>query len=85
MTDQTMPQKELTTSWLWRAGEGVNGLKINADKHLLEWYDDLGCACGDSSMTQSYDEYFQRGPAFSSLPDDVKEEVDQSLATLTQS
>jgi hypothetical protein len=63
----------------------VNGLKINRDKGLLEWYDDLGCACGDSTTTQTYQEYAQRGPAFSSMPEDVQAEVEQSLAALTQS
>jgi hypothetical protein len=80
-----MSQPNLTTSWLWKAGEGVNGVKIDADRQQLDWYDDIGCACGDSTLSQTYDDYFQRGPAFSSIPDDVRAEVDQSLETLQQS
>ena len=77
-----MTQKELTTSWLWQAGDGVNGLKIDADQGLMQWYDNFGCACGDSTATQTYEDYFKRGPTFSSMPDDVKAEVAQSLEAL---
>ena len=77
-----MTQKAPATSWLWKAGDGVNGLKIDTDDGVLEWFDNFGCACGDSTATQTYEEYFQRGPMFPTMPDDVKVEVEQSLQAL---
>lgn len=77
-----MSDKPITTSWLWQAGEGVNGLKINTDRARIEWYDEVGCACGDSTITQTYHEFRTQGPTFSSIPDDVQAEVEASLAAL---
>lgn len=77
-----MADQPITTSWLWQAGDGVNGLKINQDRKLVEWYDSLGCACGDSSVTQTYTEFLQQGPNFPGLPDDVKAEIETSLKAL---
>jgi hypothetical protein len=77
-----MAEQSINTSWLWQAGDGINGLKINQERSLLEWYDSIGCACGDSTDTQSYAEFLAQGPKFSSIPDDVAAEVQESLAAL---
>ncbi|HEX2622279.1 MAG TPA: hypothetical protein VHL11_19105, partial [Phototrophicaceae bacterium] len=62
--------------------DGVNGLKINQERGIVEWYDSLGCACGDSSEVQTYSDFLKRGPNFPGLPDDVKAEIEASLIAL---
>jgi hypothetical protein len=77
-----MSDETINTSWLWQAGDGINGMKINRDRNLIEWYDSIGCACGDSTDTQSYQEYLTQGPLFPTMPEDVRAEVEQSLHAL---
>jgi hypothetical protein len=72
----------INTSWMWQAGDGINGLKINRDRKLIEWYDSIGCACGDSTDTQAYREFLTQGPKFASIPDDIEQEVRASLKAL---
>jgi hypothetical protein len=80
-----MSEKPVTTSWLWKAGEGVNGVQIDTDDRMLEWYDDIGCACGDSTAVQSFADFHARGPKFTSIPPEVADEVRASLAALEAS
>lgn len=77
-----MSDQNITLSWMWRAGEGINALKIDADKRHLEWYDEVGCACGDSSDVQTFEDFRQRGAKFSGVPDDVLAELSTSLQAL---
>lgn len=72
----------IITSWIWKAGEDVNGLKIDQENRRLEWFDAVGCACGDSTLTQTFADFVQRGPAFGSLPDDILAELNASLSAM---
>ena len=77
-----MTETPLTTSWLWKDGEELNGLKINQEKKKLEWFDGVGCACGDSTAEQTVAEFRQRGAAFGNPPEDVLAELETALSTL---
>ena len=55
-----MTQQPKTTSWLWSAGNGVNGARIDLSKARVEWYDDLACACDDSAVEQTYADFQQQ-------------------------
>lgn len=76
-----MTAKAPTTSWLWRAGEGMNGLTLNVGERTLEWYDSIGCACGDSTAEQSTEEFRKKGP-YLGLPEDIRAELETTLTTL---
>jgi hypothetical protein len=79
MTDK----KPMTTSWMWKQEDGeVWGLTIDIEKRKLEWFDGIGCACGDSFAEQTVEDFIQRGPRYGDLPDDVLNEVRESLETL---
>lgn len=66
----------ITTSWMWRAGLGTNGVTIDPDEGILMWLDDTaGCACWDSAAEQTYAEFRADGPAFGNVPEDVLVEV----------
>jgi hypothetical protein len=73
---------DMTTSWMWRSGEALNGLQIDTDAGRLEWFDGPGCACGDSTLSQTYADFAARGPAFADIPDDILAEVRAALAQL---
>lgn len=77
-----MNDQPINTAWMWKADDGLNGMKINQDRRMIEWYDSVGCACGDSTETQSYGEFLSKGPKFASMPEDVESEVRESLARL---
>ena len=77
-----MTEQPKTTSWLWSAGNGVNGARIDLDKAHLEWYDDLGCACGDSEAEQTYADFRAKGPAFGNPPQDVLDEMNEAVDML---
>lgn len=79
-----MSEKPITLSWMWRAGEGINGVRIDPDRKRLEWMDDIGCACGDSLFSQTYGDFLNKGAKFDSIPADVLEEVRASVTTLNQ-
>lgn len=73
----------VNTAWMWPLDSGgVNGLKIDKDTGVLEWYDDIGCACDDATATQTYAHFREHGPAFTDAPDDVLAELDQSIRAL---
>ncbi len=77
-----MSDRQITLSWMWRVGEGIHALKINPDRQHLEWFDEIGCACGDSTVEQTFAEFAARGAALSDVPDDVLAELRASLAAL---
>jgi hypothetical protein len=77
MTDQS-----LTTSWIWSADEGINGLRIDTERGTLEWMDGPGCACGDSLYSQPYRDFLARGPKLDGIPDDVLAEIRASVTAL---
>lgn len=73
----------ITTSWMWKQEDGeVWGLTLDVDARKLEWFDRVGCACGDSFAEQTVEDFTQKGPRFGDLPDDVMAEVRNSLASL---
>lgn len=75
--------ERITTEWMWANEDGgVNGLKVDAERAVLEWFDDLGCACGDASHIQSFVHYYEHGPVFSDVPDDVVEQLQRALKHL---
>lgn len=74
-----------TTSWMWSAGTGVNGVRIDLDEAHLEWYDAVGCACGDSTMEQSYAKFQAEGPALGNPPEDVLMELQTAISLLIES
>ncbi len=77
--------KQVNTAWMWPLESGgVNGLKIDRDRGVLEWYDEIGCACDDATTTQTYAQFREQGPAFSDAPDDVLAELDETVTTLTE-
>jgi len=77
-----MSDPKITLSWMWRVDESIHALKINTDRQRLEWFDEIGCACGDSTAEQTFAEFAARGAALSGVPDDVLAELRDSLAAL---
>lgn len=76
-------QKQLPTAWMWATDSGgVNGVKIDTDRGVIQWYDEIGCACDDSSVLQTYAHYVVNGPAFPDTPEDVAAELSASVAAL---
>ncbi len=74
----------MTTAWMWRAGQGINALKLDVEQRRLRWFDEVGCACGDSSAEQTVAEYRQRGAPGFTPPEDVLAEIDEALRVLEQ-
>lgn len=69
------------SAWMWPTDSGgVNGLKIDAERETLLWYDEIGCACDDATVTQSYAHYLEHGPAFDDTPEDVARELAGAVA-----
>jgi hypothetical protein len=81
-----MDEKPLTTAWMWKQpDEEIWGLTINKDTRKLEWFDGIGCACGDSFAEQTFADFLQKGPRYGDLPEDVMAEVQFALQTLDAS
>jgi hypothetical protein len=77
MTDQ------LKMAWMWATEDGdTNGLTIDGDPVRFNWYDSIGCACGDSTFVQTLDQYQAKGSPLGKLPDDVQAELDATAAVL---
>ncbi|MCU0497375.1 MAG: hypothetical protein MUF87_08500 [Anaerolineae bacterium] len=74
----------MTTSWIWKANDGINGLKINVERGLLEWFDEIGCACGDSTDTQSYTDFLAKGALLGTIPSEVLDEARETVTRLNQ-
>ena len=76
--------KEPTTSWMWPTDNGdVNGATIDTIDEVIHWFDNgIGCACGDSAVEQSYSNYREKGAPLAGVPEDVKTEITESLASL---
>jgi hypothetical protein len=79
-----MDKKTYSTSWIWPHDNGVNGAVLNLEKGLVEWFDGPGCACGDSSQIQSFEDFLRHGPRYGTPPDDVLEEMRSTLESLRQ-
>ncbi|HRL14715.1 MAG TPA: hypothetical protein PKX07_22725 [Aggregatilineales bacterium] len=77
-----MTAKTPTTSWMWSAGDDVNGVRIDTDRRTLEWMDGPGCACGDSLFSQPYADFLARGAKLDTMPADVLAEIRASVEVL---
>lgn len=74
-----------STSWIWVSGDGVLGLSIDPETAVLHWYEEIGCHCTDEDgFEQTVARYRQEGVPlmYRPLPDDIRAEVEQLLATL---
>ena len=72
------------TSWMWPHNNGVQGVTMNLDTARLHWYDNPGCACDDNSQEQTIEDFLKNGPLYGRLPEDVLEEMRQTLETMLQ-
>jgi len=86
VTGKRIVMTQLTTSWMWPIENGVNALRIDVDRKMMNWYDEIGCACSDDdlSITQTIAE-FQTGGAPNNIqliPEDVLGEIAQTLERL---
>jgi len=80
-----MADSKVQTAWMWAtAGGGVNGAKIDTQHGLIQWFDEIGCACDDSTDIQTYAQYLENGAMFTDAPEDVIEELSASVATLSK-
>jgi len=61
---------------------GVNGAKIDVERKIVQWFDEIGCACDDSTDIQTYAQFIEQGAMFSDAPDDVIAELSASVAAL---
>ena len=78
--------KPINTAWMWPLETGgVNGLKIDREHGVLQWYDEIGCTCDDATATQTYAQFREQVPAFTDAPDDVLAELEESVKTLSAS
>ena len=74
----TAPQ----TAWIWQDDmtQSVMGATADLDERLIRWWDQPGCACGDSRFTQAIADFISNGPAWFSPPDDVLGEMRSALS-----
>lgn len=72
-----------TTSWMWPSAHGgVNGAIIDTNTHTIQWFDEVGCACGDSVAVQSFEQFRQAGTPISSPPEATLGEIRTVMAAL---
>ena len=74
-----------STSWIWRGGDNIAGVRLDKARRLLHWTMEIGCHCdGDDDLQQSVLAYLQEGPpgGVPSLPVDVRAELEQALQGL---
>lgn len=69
------------TSWIWQdeASGGVMGAVVDLDDGTIDWVDQPGCACGDSTNTQAIQDFLQHGPKSFPVPEDVVAEMKAAL------
>lgn len=76
---------DITTSWMWAVDSGgVNGVTIDPVHRSLAWFEDIGCACGDSIADQSYDSLLEDGPALGGVPAEILTEITTTVQALKQ-
>jgi hypothetical protein len=68
------------TAWMWSTADGdVHGANLDHAEQMIYWFDSgVGCACGDSSIVQSFAQFEQAGPALQPPPD-VQAEMRASI------
>jgi len=41
------------SSWIWRGGDNIAGLRLDREAGLLHWTTEIGCHCdSDASLSQ---------------------------------
>lgn len=77
---------DLTTNWMWQdeGSGGVKGAVANPERKTISWFNEPGCACGDSEFTQAFQEFLQKGPIYINPPTDVLDEIRQNLILLLE-
>ncbi len=74
---------KVQTAWMWATDNGgVNGAKIDTERKIVQWFDEIGCACDDSTDVQTYAQFRENGAMFTDAPEDVIEELSASVAVL---
>lgn len=74
---------DLTTAWMWLAGDELRGLSLDLATASLRWHDAVGCHCADEEYEdQSLADYRQAGPPpwVGPLPADIASEVEAAVA-----
>ena len=71
---------------MWQTQQGVNGLRIDKDNHIMKWYDVIGCGCGmdDGAIKQPITKFLIEGVPVG-LPDppaDILQEIDITIESL---
>lgn len=52
---------------------------IDYDDARVQWYEEVGCACGDSFAVQSIADYLARGPRGVMVPDETAQAIRSAL------
>jgi hypothetical protein len=74
----------LNTSWMWKQDDGeIWGLTVDTEKQRVEWFDGIGCACGDSFALQTAADFLAKGPRYGEPPPDVLGEIETTLRAIT--
>lgn len=65
------------TSWMWQDewSQGVQGAQIDAERGLIYWFDQPGCACDDADEVQTLADFLAKGALRIVPPEDVLAEV----------
>ena len=83
-----MGAEKMTTAWNWLLDEDIPALIVDVDAGMLNWFDQVGCHCTDEDfLSQSLIDFQREGPPamIGPLPEDVAEELAQSLRLIKQS
>lgn len=70
------------TAWIWAYNDGTSGMTIDVDKQRLQWFEEIGCACGDSLFDQSYETFLSRGAPIGGVPENVLAEIESTVRQL---
>jgi hypothetical protein len=71
--------------WLWAdENGGTQGVTVDYPHGKLLWYDNPGCACGDSTHEQTIADFLQKGARYAEPPDDIVAEMRAALAEESQ-
>ncbi|GAB1420762.1 hypothetical protein MASR2M15_08830 [Anaerolineales bacterium] len=73
--------EQLKSSWIWHDDmtDMVNGATVDYDRGTIQWYEQPGCACGDSKDEQKLEDFIKRGPALLAPPDDIIAEMQKTF------
>jgi len=71
---------KIQTTWMWHdeATGGTMGAILDLDDREIAWIDQPGCACGDNSQPQSFEDFLSNG-AITHVPQDILDEMQIEL------